>query len=535
MSDLGDGGGNGSRESDSLPAGWATVRLSEICTPVSKLGREGDHRERFRYVDISSVDGQSQRIHSAEWVDSRTAPSRARQVLQRGDTIYSTVRPYLRKIALVPPELDGHIASTGFAVIRPSPSVVPQYIFYATLADGFSRQLLPQQRGVSYPAVREAEVFETKIPLPPVAEQHRIVEALETQISRLDAATRTLSHSRARSKSLRKSLTDRALNGGFEAASEHDSPVTEQLQLIQAEVRGAPASKQRKKITASSLTEYTKIPRHWAVCPLGTLVSLLDYGTSAKAHAEPDPGDIAVIRMGNIQDGTLDMGSLKYLPGTHPDVSKYALRDGDLLFNRTNSAELVGKSAVYRDHNGPAVYASYLIRCRLADGVEPDWVNLCINSAEGRRYIGSVVSQQVGQANVNGAKLASFPLPLPPHGEQLRILCTMEEASHSISRLIQTASEAHRGSHGLRRSLLRYAFSGQLVPQDSADEPASELLARIRAERDTAVKGKPKAQSKRGRRTTTAAPDTGPPPPPPAVPTPRPATAVQQSFEDLAP
>lgn len=205
----------------------------------------------------------------------------------------------------------------------------------------------------------------------------------------------------------------------------------------------------------------------------------IEYGSSAKAHKEAFPGDIPVVRMGNIQNGKIQMNDLKYLPAGHPDVNSLLLEDGDILFNRTNSAELVGKTAVYRTSLGPATFASYLIRCRLIDGIDPDWVGTVINSSIGRTYIGSVVTQQVGQANVNGTKLAAMPIPLPPWSEQQEIINALEHQRAGMERLQQEASTALKRSRHLRQSLLSDAFCGRMTPQDPRDEPASTIFERI--------------------------------------------------------
>jgi type I restriction enzyme S subunit len=192
--------------------------------------------------------------------------------------------------------------------------------------------------------------------------------------------------------------------------------------------------------------------------------------------------------MGNIQDGGLDFSSLKYLPASHKDVDKLTLADGDLLFNRTNSAELVGKTAVYRAKLGPMTFASYLIRCQFAPGVIPEWVSLVINSAYGRQYISAVSSQQVGQANVNGSKLAAMPIPLPSTEEQESILAAAGEYKSKASHFSSILAMSRSKSMTMRRSLLTAAFSGKLVPQDPEDEPASVLLERIDAEQLVAKK-----------------------------------------------
>jgi type I restriction enzyme S subunit len=197
---------------------------------------------------------------------------------------------------------------------------------------------------------------------------------------------------------------------------------------------------------------------------LGNLATVVEYGSSAKTSSS---GDIPVLRMGNLQRGSLDLSQLKYLPASHHEFPKLLLDDGDLLFNRTNSAELVGKSAVYHGVPSPCSFASYLIRVRLSQRVLPDFVALYINSPAGRAWVASVVSQQVGQANVNGSKLRALRIPVPTKDVQARIL---ERVSLQIS--LADAAETSVSSTRQRAEqflqvILRQAFQGRLV--DPAD------------------------------------------------------------------
>jgi type I restriction enzyme S subunit len=189
--------------------------------------------------------------------------------------------------------------------------------------------------------------------------------------------------------------------------------------------------------------------------------------------------------MGNIQEGRLDYSDLKYLPSDHPDLPPTLLDEGDLLFNRTNSAELVGKTAVFHDNHNRVSFASYLIRVSFLEESSPKYVSSFINSDHGRRYIRAVQSQQVGQANVNGTKLAQMPVPLPPAAEQQRIVAEVERRLSVIQAAEQVAAANLRRAERLRQSILKRAFEGKLVSQDPSDEPASVLLERIRGEKET--------------------------------------------------
>ena len=126
-----------------------------------------------------------------------------------------------------------------------------------------------------------------------------------------------------------------------------------------------------------------------------------------------------------------------------------------------------------------------------------------MNSQHGRRYISLVRSQQVGQANVNGSKLAAMPIPLPPLAEQRRIVADVERRLSVVQQAEAAVEVGLVRAERLRQSILKLAFSGRLVPQDPDDEPASVLLERIRAERE-AAEAAAKAKSKPRRRRSKA-------------------------------
>ncbi|MCE2985034.1 MAG: restriction endonuclease subunit S, partial [Burkholderiales bacterium] len=228
-------------------------------------------------------------------------------------------------------------------------------------------------------------------------------------------------------------------------------------------------------------TDLPELPEGWVWATVDQLSLEQRYGSSSKTNE--DNSGVPVLRMGNIQDGKLDYKNLKYLPTDHDEFPALFLDDGDLLFNRTNSPELVGKTAVYRSEVSPCSYASYLIAVKLTQSFLPEIASAYINSAYGRHWIKSVVVQQVGQANVNGSKLAALTIPLPPKAEQLALVKALTEQTNSALDQEKNIEISLKQSTAQRQNILRAAFAGQLVPQDPNDEPASVLLERIRAER----------------------------------------------------
>lgn len=213
---------------------------------------------------------------------------------------------------------------------------------------------------------------------------------------------------------------------------------------------------------------------------LEDVASEFSYGSSTKSSLS---GSVPVLRMGNIQEGKLDWSDLVFTSDIN-EIEKYQLLTGDVLFNRTNSPELVGKTAVYKGER-PAIYAGYLIRVRCSAELLPDYLNYCLNSPAGRDYCRSVKSDAISQSNINARKLAAFEFELPSVEEQAEIVRRTEILFAFLDVLEARYKAACAQVERLTPTLLAKAFRGELVLQDPNDEPALVLLERIHAERAT--------------------------------------------------
>lgn len=187
------------------------------------------------------------------------------------------------------------------------------------------------------------------------------------------------------------------------------------------------------------------------------------YGSSKKTNE--DSIGVPVLRMGNYDPfGNTDFTKLKYLPSNHEEFPELLLKDGDLLFNRTNSFELVGKTMVWRSIMLPvASFASYLIRVRFKKGYVPEFYSAFINSIYGRQWIKTVVNQQVGQANVNGTKLKNVEVPVPSERIQREVVEEIKKQYLIINNFNKIISDSTKTVENLRQSILKKAFSGGLV------------------------------------------------------------------------
>ena len=427
---------------------------------------------------------------------------------QAADVLFAKITPCMEngKLALVPPLDDGvGFGSTEFHVVRAGADLAPKWLAHFLSQAEFRKFARRHMTGTAGQLrVSTSWLLGTRLPVAPAAEQTRIVDKLEELLSHLDAGVAELKAAQKKLAQYRQSLLKAAVEGRLTEAwrAKHGEPEesgTQLLARILRERRARWEAKQLAKFEAQGKAplkgwqekyaepatpnpvEPGELPLGWVWASIEQLTLEQKYGTSAKTD-EIDSG-VPVIRMGNIQDGELNLVKLKYLPTEHDEFPELFLSDGDLLFNRTNSPELVGKSAVYRAQISPCSYASYLIAIRFSPSVVPELAAAYINSGYGRQWVKSVVTQQVGQANVNGTKLAALAIPLPPIKEQTEILRLFAEQRALAAEQSANVAHALRQSAAQRKNILQAAFSGRLVPQDPNDEPASVLLARIRAER----------------------------------------------------
>jgi type I restriction enzyme S subunit len=375
----------------------------------------------------------------------------------------------------------------GFKSFLPPDGVLSDYIFW------YLKYATPEIRkmgsGTTFPEISKKRAESIPIPIAPTAEQRRIVAAIEERFSRIDTGVEALQRARRNMRRMRAAVVQAAVTARLVPQDPNDEPAALLLRRLLGERQAAWSSnghRGRYRQPDEPKGVLGDIPSGWAWTTVGQLAVRIDYGTSARCSAELKDG-VPVLRMGNIQDGELDFSDLKYLPNDHSEIENLLLLDGDILFNRTNSTELVGKSAVFRSFSRPMIFASYLIRLRLSPFVDPRWISMFINGPVGRSYVAAVRVQQVGQANVNGTKLAAMPIALPPASEQRRILEEVDRQLSTIKALDSLVSQAELRGSQLKRGILARGFAGQLVSQDPSEEPVSVLLGRIRAARDAGL------------------------------------------------
>lgn len=505
-----------------LPPGWRWARISDVVQSVGQFNPAAAPEAVYRYVDVSSISNRRFEIDAPKIVTGAEAPTRARQAIQPGDVLFSTVRPYLRNVALIRKETDGDVGSTAFCVLRSNGFVEPGYLFRWTLTKEFFEDLLPKQRGISYPAVRDADVLGQAIPLAPLPEQRRIVAKIEAVFEQSRTARQALDRIPSLLKKFRQSVLAAAFRGDLTRDWREQNPDVEPASVLfertrttrrhkwEQDIRAKGKDPRKVKHRESNLVDtggLPELPRGWLWVPFGDAVSSMKNGIYKPADVYGD--GVPCLRMYNIASGGIVWKDIKLMRLSTAEVDEYRLLPDDILLNRVNSRELVGKAAVIPQGLGDLVFESKNIRVRVRSGiVEPHYLSYYLLTNQCRKQIELRCKQTVGMATVSQSDIASWLFPFAPFEEQ-RGIVTKIGAMFAQADAIEGAVEAtRRRSEKLEQSILARAFRGELVPQDPNDEPASVLLDRIRAERprsntiQKSLASSPREKKRQGRKGT---------------------------------
>jgi type I restriction enzyme, S subunit len=477
-----------------LPWGWEAAKIADVADVNPQFDADLSSGVPVSFIPMASVEAETGIVDLSQTKLFGELRSKSYRHFREGDVLFAKITPCMEngKAAVARGLTNGRgFGSTEFHVLRPCSGFNPDYLLYYLLQKTLRRDAARNMKGTAGQLRVPAEYLrEYPIPVPPSEEQARIVAAIDEQFSRLDAGVAALERVRQNLKRMRAAVLQAAVTGRLTAGSSSSNEASTLVTQLRLERSFAPM----RTVLPASFQRAPQFPKTWEVVSLSDLAASIDYGTSEKTHSEVN--GVPVLRMGNIGWGDISYSNLKYLEPERLD-SRLLLAPCDLLFNRTNSAELVGKTAVFHGYTGKISFASYLIRVRPLPSANMDWVSLVLNSSLGREYMAAVRNQQVGQANVNGSKLAAAPIPLPPESEQEQIVAESQRLFSLLDALTASLTAFERDKNTLRSSILSTAFSGQLVPQNPNDESARVLLERIAAEPAFSNGNKPRKQPMR--------------------------------------
>jgi type I restriction enzyme S subunit len=484
---------------NTLPKHWKFVPISDIAEVNPKL----DKRNIDKGLEVSFVPMPAVKAETGVIDVSATRlfgdVKKGYTGFIEGDVLFAKITPCMEngKMA-VAPELKNKLGfgSTEFHVLRPNPGVSKKYLYYFVSSKLVRYEAEHNMAGaVGQKRVPASYLANKLIPVPPTKEQLDIVAKIETLFSELDKGLESLKTARKQLKVYRQAVLKHAFEGKLTAQwrvenkakletpqqllariqQERQARYQQQLKDWEQAVKvwekngkeGKRPTKPRELKPVKPLSVEVKnvlpdIPEEWAWQKLGRMTCGVEYGTAAKSA---QVGAVPVIRMGNLQNGTIDWNDLVFT-SDQEEIEKYKLESGDVIFNRTNSPELVGKTSIYRGER-PAVFAGYLIRLNQIGSIVSDqYLNLFLNSHVAKQYGNTVKTDGVNQSNINGEKLQGYPFPYCSFSEQDEIVRILEEKlSLTDSFLVDIEKEIDK-SESLRQSILNKAFSGQLIPQE---------------------------------------------------------------------
>ncbi|MFE5910707.1 restriction endonuclease subunit S [Streptomyces wedmorensis] len=426
-----------------LPSGWILVRLEEVAEITGGIQKQQKRRpvdNAYPFLRVANVGRGAldlEDVHKIELFDGEIERFR----LQVGDLLVvegNGSPSQIGRAASWRGAIDDAVHQNHLIRVRPGPAIDPNFlesVWNSPFVWDQLREVAQTTSGLY--TLSTAKIKRVRVPLPPLHEQRRIVEALDGYLSRMDAAVGLVASSSRRSKALQRSLLQQALK---------------------------------------SCTEY----------PMATLGSLirepLRNGHSARASDSAD--GIRTINLTAVTTGEFSEQNSKVTVADAYRVRDLWLRPGDILIQRSNTPDLVGTAALYAGSEDWAIYPDLLIRVRVNDRILPEFAVAMLRSPQLRRYFRSAAKGLAGSMpKIDQAAILGALLPVPPLDVQREIVKRISALSGQVELLAAEVERGLRRAQHLRLSVLRSAFAGDLVPQDSSDESLRDLVDSIQRER----------------------------------------------------
>ena len=429
-----------------IPESWEWMRLGEV---VFNHGQKKP-TEDFSYVDIGSIDNKHQRLSDSEnIVKPEKASPRARKIIQRGDILYSTVRPYLHNICIVDREFSREpIASTGFAVMACSDCLDNKFLFYFLLSPDFDRYANSTEnaKGVAYPAISDKRLYNALLPLPSLAEQKRIVAKIEELLPLIDRYEKAWSKLKDFNKrfpaDLQKSLLQMAIQGKLVEQRAEEGTGKELLEKILAaegakgkgeksHAKSAKSAKAGSRVSREEIPDDEKpfdIPDSWEWARLGEVVDVRDGTHDTPKYVQ---AGVPLVTSKNLVSGTIDFTTAKFI--SYEDSKAINIRsgvdDGDVLFAMIGT---IGNPVLIRKDREFSIKNMALFKPIDRGLFSMEYLMMFLSKAQLDMRKSASASVQ---SFVSLSFLRNYPIPLPPLAEQMRIVAKLEELLPLCERL----------------------------------------------------------------------------------------------------
>jgi type I restriction enzyme S subunit len=411
-----------------LPAGWKMVRLGDAVHASSEKV-EPSEASKARYIGLEHIESGTKRL-----VGEGTAADvhSAKNVFRPGDVLYGRLRPYLNKVHR--PEFNG-ICSTDILVLRCSEAITPRFLEYLVGLPGFISYAIINSAGINLPRVSFAKLADFAFSLPPLAEQRRIVARLETLMARSRRARAKLAEVPAQLAQACQSLLASAFRGDLTADWRHDN----------------------------------KAPK-WRATIFGELISRIEAGQSFRCIEQPPKGNaLGIVKVSAMSWGEFDEQESKTVIDADRLEPAHRICVGDLLMSRANTAELVGACVVVKKLTKRLFLSDKSLRLVVPE----DWKLWCLYAFRSPDLVLQIANAASGNQhsmrNISQAAIRALQISLPDAEERDEIVRRLQAAFARLDAAAAAHAAAVAEMDRLDQALLTRAFSGQLVPQDSAE------------------------------------------------------------------
>lgn len=425
--------------------------------------------------------------------DNVTSPKHR---FRSGQILYSKIRPYLCKAVVV--DFAGLCSADMYPI---SAKIDARYLHRWMISSTFTEWASGSQGRTVLPKINQDALSRIEIPVPPLAEQRRIVAKIEALTARSRAARAALADVPALLEQFRQSVLASAFRGDLTADWRAKHPDAEPASALLGRIRGERRRQWEAKYPKKPYVEpdpvddadLPELPDGWCWTNFGELVHSIRSGNSATA-TQNDTG-FPVLRSSAVRHGSIDFEDFSFLDPSASDNPDNFLSPGDLLITRlSGSVDYVGNCATVPSRAGIKMqYPDQLFRARLAAGVLHSFIEFCFQHTGLRRGLEAAAKSSAGHQRISISDLVVYPIPLPPTAEQYELVRRTTHALATAHAESQRVGAMLAELSALDQSILAKAFRGELVPQDPTDEPASVLLERIRtAQADETANGTPR-------------------------------------------
>lgn len=491
----------------SLPAGWAVENLGALGTwsgggTPSKANK--DFWTNGTVPWVSPKDMKFGRIRTAQDAITKEAVAQsAAKIIPENSVLMVTRSGILAHTFPVAVSDCTVTINQDLKALTPLCNVDANYLAWYLSAQNTRILTECAKHGTTVASIDTDRLKKFSVPIAPLGEQGRIVEKLETLFARLDKGEEALREVQKLLARYRQSVLKAAVTGQLTAdwraenahRLEHARDLLARILKTRRETwtgRG-----KYKEPAAPDTSDLPELPNGWVWTTLSQLTKIKGGVTVDKKREAHDPVTLPYLRVANVQHGYLDLNKVKEITVDRDKAAQCLLKTGDILLNEGGDRDKLGRGWVWDDQISPCIHQNHVFRARpILSELSSKFVSYYSN-AFGQTFFMQKGKQSVNLASISQTAISDLPIPLPSSEEQHEIVTALEGKLAIVATMANWCETELARSANLRQSMLKDAFAGRLVPQDPADEPAADLLARIRAE--NARRSTPNQPGKNGR------------------------------------